>query len=84
MPRMSIDAVMGFKRVQRDINILSEATSDRLAKKRALEKIQKELKSETDALVATETFKLVVRPLLKCLSDPVEKCRELAVTIIEK
>jgi hypothetical protein len=34
--------------------------------------------------VAAETFKLVVRPLLKCLADPVEKCRELSATIIEK
>jgi dynein assembly factor 5 len=65
------------------MNILAESTSDRSAKRRALEKIGKELKLEEDLQVSLETFKLLIRPLLRCLSDSVEKCRELGSVIIQ-
>jgi hypothetical protein len=65
------------------MNILAESTSDRSAKRRALEKIGKELKLEGDARVSLETFKALIRPLLRCLADSVEKVRELSSIIIQ-
>jgi hypothetical protein len=72
--------------LQRDINILAEPTSDRLSKRRALEKIQRETLGRAsrglDPRLATALLSNLCKPLLKCFSDPVEKCRELAIATI--
>ncbi|KAJ3414190.1 HEAT repeat-containing protein 2 [Chytridiales sp. JEL 0842] len=85
-PELSSLHVDIIRSLQRDINILSEPTSDRLAKRRALEKIQKETVGRAskglDPRLATALLGDLCKTLLKCFSDPVEKCRELAVTTI--
>ena len=66
------------------MNVLSEATSDRTAKRRSLERIQAELLGgkATDPHVLELLFASVLKPILKVLGDPVEKCRELSISII--
>ncbi|KAI9203339.1 armadillo-type protein [Polychytrium aggregatum] len=68
--------------LQRDINILAESSSDRAAKRRSLEKIRQETvkrPKKIDPEVLSLVFKSVVKTLLKCLGDPIERVRELAV-----
>ncbi|XP_067671064.1 dynein axonemal assembly factor 5-like [Haliotis asinina] len=69
--------------IARHINCLSE--ENRNTRKRALESIRTDtlgrkppLDSHEHALIFSE----VLKPVLKILSDPVEKCRELAITLI--
>ncbi|KAL2914850.1 hypothetical protein HK105_205592 [Polyrhizophydium stewartii] len=71
--------------VQRDVNVLSEPTSDRAAKRRALEHIQAETlarKPPLDPRVLAKVFAGISKPVLRALADPVEKCRELAVVTV--
>ncbi|TPX57998.1 hypothetical protein SpCBS45565_g08096 [Spizellomyces sp. 'palustris'] len=72
--------------LQRDINVLSDPTSDRLAKRRALDHIQRETLGKraysADRALMRQTFTSLCKPLVKCLSDTVEKCRELSSDII--
>ncbi|OAJ35882.1 hypothetical protein BDEG_20113 [Batrachochytrium dendrobatidis JEL423] len=71
--------------IQRDINVLGEPTSDRSAKRRALEHIQSETLLKKPALnpqVLFKVFSSITRSTLRAVSDPVEKCRELSITII--
>eukprot|EP00842_Homolaphlyctis_polyrhiza_P006434 jgi/Hompol1/6792/HPOL_002333-RA len=69
--------------IQRDINVLAEQTSDRMSKRKSLERIQKEaLGSSSDAFVASCIFASLSKPLLRAFSDPVEKCRELSISIV--
>jgi dynein assembly factor 5 len=65
--------------LNREINILNEATSDRSAKKGALERILKHAQSKEnlDVLAAQ-----ILKPLLGAVVDPIEKCRELSMAII--
>lgn len=69
----------------REINILTEPTSDRSSKKNALEKILKQLLQQQSA--DAQDFKnqsiLIMKCLMKCLVDPIEKCRELSNKILE-
>lgn len=68
-------------KMNRDMNILSDATSDRSAKRKALERIQTEISnpaSQSYTLIA-----VILKQLLKSLVDPIEKCRELSITIIQ-
>ncbi|KAI8893080.1 armadillo-type protein [Globomyces pollinis-pini] len=65
--------------LQRELNILSEPTSDRTSKKRALEKIYKETSQKNPQLDSNS----IIKHLLKSLKDPIEKCRELSINIIE-
>ena len=77
MMASSCDEILSL--IQRDVNILGEeATADRNIKKKALEKIKKATET-ADTETLTLLFKVVLKPLLKCFSDPVEKCREMAI-----
>jgi dynein assembly factor 5 len=71
--------------IQRDINILGEISSDRLAKRRALEKIKRETignKKRLSSQILQKIFFDISNALIKCLGDSVEKCRELSTQII--
>ncbi|KAJ3055054.1 HEAT repeat-containing protein 2 [Rhizophlyctis rosea] len=75
--------------LQRDMNILTEQTTDRIAKRRALERIQRETVDRKDlgearSLVLTAIFGSLMKPVLRCISDPVEKCREVSVGLISR
>ena len=70
---------------QRDLNCLSDP--DRNTRKRALEKISKDVnahvgKPDFTPDVVKSNLDLLHKPLLKCVKDPAEKCRELSVTIL--
>lgn len=69
--------------IARHINCLSE--ENRNTRKRALEGIRKEVilkKPPLEPNVVQEILAEILKPLLKTLSDPVEKCRNLAVDIL--
>ncbi|KAJ3166316.1 HEAT repeat-containing protein 2 [Geranomyces variabilis] len=72
--------------LQRDLNILSEPTSDRASKRRAMDHIKKEVFSKPGKSQDPSFYRLVFdglqRPLLRCLSDSVENCRETSCGII--
>lgn len=79
------------QRIQREVNILADPASDRSSKRRALERIEVETlgsqrfpsKIKNEAIVTSELLKLTLLPsLIKCFSDPIEKCRELAINIL--
>ena len=70
---------------QRDLNCLSDP--DRNTRKRVLEKISKDVnahvgKPDFTPDVVKSNLDLLHKPLLKCVKDPAEKCRELSVTIL--
>jgi hypothetical protein len=68
---------------QRDLNCLSDP--DRGTRKRALEKISKDVQARGGSFAADsvkQNLDLLHKPLLKCIKDPAEKCRELSVTIL--
>lgn len=70
---------------QRDLNCLSDP--DRNTRRRALEKILKDViarvgKHDFTPEVVKSNLDLLHKPLLKCVKDPAEKCRELSVTIL--
>jgi len=76
---------MGDLCTQRDLNCLSDP--DRNTRKRALEKISKDVqarsgKPDFTADVVKHNLDLLHKPLLKCVKDPAEKCRELSITIL--
>jgi hypothetical protein len=70
------------------MNILLQNTSDRSAKRRALEKIHRETVGRAsqglNPRLATALLQDILKVLLKCLSDPVEKCRELALHTLSR
>ena len=71
------------QRVRRDINCLNEA--DRVARKRALERLKRETLSgrsvyPTVLKIAFET--VFLKPLLRVVGDSVEKCRELSIDLL--
>ena len=70
--------------LQRDINSLSD--DNRGTRKRALEKITKEVfsKAKFSAAVLQVTFEEILKPILKLFSDPTEKCRELSVQMVSE
>lgn len=71
--------------LQRDINCLAD--DNRGTRKRALEKITKELfskKTKFSASVLQVAFEEILKPILKLFSDPTEKCRELAVQMVSE
>jgi hypothetical protein len=61
---------------QRDLNILAEPTSSRNSKIKSLEKIL--------AAPVYDAKDLLLKSMLKLLSDPVEKCREYSIQIIKR
>ena len=68
--------------LRRDINCLGDR--DRMTRKNGLTRLERALKKEkrTD-LVAKLFAGELHKPLLACFGDPLEKCRELALGILE-
>ncbi|OCT61558.1 dynein assembly factor 5, axonemal-like [Xenopus laevis] len=65
----------------RHLNCLND--ENKMTRKRALAAIQKEAMDEQLASgVLQGVFLELLKPLLRCLSDPMEKCRELSIQII--
>uniref|UniRef100_A0A8C6TRS7 Dynein axonemal assembly factor 5 n=1 Tax=Neogobius melanostomus TaxID=47308 RepID=A0A8C6TRS7_9GOBI len=65
----------------RHLNCLNE--DNKATRKRAIEQIKKEtIDKNLSSGVLQEVFTVLLKPLLKCLSDPMEKCRETAITIL--
>ena len=72
-----------LQKFQRDINRMSD--SDRMTRKRGLQKLLDDLpwksgkqRVELEKLIA----KNILLPLIEGLSDPVEKCRELSISLL--
>ncbi|XP_036003889.1 dynein assembly factor 5, axonemal isoform X2 [Fundulus heteroclitus] len=67
--------------ISRYLNCLNE--DNKATRKRALESIKKQtVNNGLSGGVLQEVFSSLLKPLLKCLSDPTEKCRETAIAII--
>ena len=69
--------------IQRDINCLSE--DNKATRKRAIEKIGKELtkkKPPLNADVMQGCLDTIIKPVLKTFSDPSEKYRELSIQLV--
>uniref|UniRef100_UPI0037E7320A dynein axonemal assembly factor 5-like n=1 Tax=Semicossyphus pulcher TaxID=241346 RepID=UPI0037E7320A len=67
----------------RHLNCLNE--DNKATRKRALELIKREtLDKGLSSSVLQEVFAALLKPLLKCLSDPMERCRETAITTISE
>ncbi|TNN68891.1 Dynein assembly factor 5, axonemal [Liparis tanakae] len=65
----------------RHLNCLNE--DNKATRKRALELIKKEtVEKGHSSIVLQELFSALLKPLLKCLSDPMERCRETAIAMI--
>ncbi|XP_068434331.1 dynein axonemal assembly factor 5-like [Clinocottus analis] len=65
----------------RHLNCLNE--DNKATRKRALELIKKETVDKGHpSAVLQEVFSALLKPLLKCLSDPMERCRETAIAMI--
>ncbi|XP_076838307.1 dynein axonemal assembly factor 5 [Brachyhypopomus gauderio] len=65
----------------RHLNCLNE--DNKTTRKRAIEAIKKEtIDKGLPSAVLQEVFGCVLKPLLKCLWDPVERCRDAAVQMI--
>ncbi|KAI8811252.1 armadillo-type protein [Cladochytrium replicatum] len=75
-----------MRSLQRDINILGENLPDRMAKRRALDKIRKETLGpgvqSLDERVLSYIFRVLLKPLCRCFSDPVEKVRDLSINLV--
>ena len=70
------------QKLQRDVNCLSDES--RSTRRRALERLRRETVAHSPPLPAPTLqalLELLLKPLLKLFSDPVEKCRELAIAI---
>lgn len=69
--------------LQHEVNCLSD--ENRSTRKRALDKIHRhglEVQKESSTLMQG-LLKFLLKPLLKVLSDPVEKCRDLAISFFD-
>ncbi|XP_068100704.1 dynein axonemal assembly factor 5 isoform X2 [Hyperolius riggenbachi] len=67
--------------VARHLNCLTDDNKN--TRKRALAAIQKEAEDQRlPSGALQEVFGELLKPLLRCLSDPMEKCRELTIQII--
>lgn len=77
-PHVSSEVLRGLAR---HLNCLGEANKS--TRKRALECIKREtVDKKWSGVVLQELFSALLKPLLKCLSDPMERCREIAITLI--
>merc|ERR1719163_111109 len=71
--------------VARDINGLTE--NDRNVRREALKKLERAFVSKRTAsieIIGQVFVQNAHKPLLKCLSDSIEKCRELALQIVKE
>ncbi|XP_045885477.1 dynein axonemal assembly factor 5-like isoform X1 [Micropterus dolomieu] len=65
----------------RHLNCLNE--DNKSTRMKALELIKRETVDKgLSSSVLQEVFSALLKPLLKCLSDPMERCRETAITMI--
>ncbi|XP_068729927.1 dynein axonemal assembly factor 5-like [Montipora capricornis] len=81
--RETLEALL--QSLHRDINCLAD--DNRGTRKRALEKIRKEVfskKPHFSATVLQVTFEEILKPALKLFADPTEKCRELSVQLVSE
>ncbi|XP_074630792.1 dynein axonemal assembly factor 5-like [Acropora palmata] len=81
--RETLEALL--QSLQRDINCLSD--ENRGTRKRALEKIRKEVfsrKPHFPAALLQVAFTEILKPALKLFADPTEKCRELSVQLVSE
>ncbi|XP_028267789.1 dynein assembly factor 5, axonemal [Parambassis ranga] len=69
--------------LNRHLNCLNE--DNKATRKRALEFIRKETVDKgLSSGVLQEVFSALLKPLLKCLTDPMERCRETAIAVLTK
>jgi dynein assembly factor 5 len=70
------------QKLQRDVNCLGD--EDRNTRRRALEKIKRETlpTPPVPKAVINSLADRLLKPLLKVVSDPVERCRNLAIEIM--
>lgn len=74
------DETIVLQSIARHVNSLAD--DSRLARKKSVEAIGKELnKEQTDVLVRQKVFQSILKNVLKLWSDPVEKCRELSISL---
>lgn len=74
-----------LQNINRHVNCLGE--ENRNTRKRAIEGIKKEIfgrKPCVEGIVLQGVLSEIVKSLLKLLSDPVEKCRELTVSLLSQ
>ncbi|CAL8304585.1 unnamed protein product [Merluccius merluccius] len=65
----------------RPLNCLNE--DNKATRRRALEAIKREtIDKELSGAALQEVFSCLLRPLLKCTSDPMERCRETAIAML--
>lgn len=65
----------------RELNCLNE--DNKVTRKRALECIKREtVDKKLASTVLQGVFSALLKPLLKCLSDPMERCRETAISVL--
>ena len=68
--------------LQREVNCLSD--ENRRTRKCALEKIKLVLTQhkESSPYILHGLLDFLLKPLLRCFSDPVEKCREVTIDLV--
>uniref|UniRef100_A0A3B4U6T4 Dynein axonemal assembly factor 5 n=1 Tax=Seriola dumerili TaxID=41447 RepID=A0A3B4U6T4_SERDU len=67
----------------RHLNCLNE--DNKATRKRALEQIKRETVDKgLSSSVLQEVFSALLKPLLKCLTDPMERCRETTIAVISE
>ncbi|KAF3700181.1 Dynein assembly factor 5, axonemal [Channa argus] len=65
----------------RHLNCLNE--DNKSTRKRALDQIKRETVDKgLPSSVLQDVFSALLKPILKCLSDPMERCRETAIVVI--
>lgn len=70
-----------LKGLARQLNCLNEDSKS--TRKRALETIKKEtIDKGLSSATLQEIFGCILKSLLKCLTDPMERCREIAIQMI--
>ena len=72
-----------FQTLQRDVNCLGD--ENRNTRKRALERLRKETIGRNpgyDPPQLQGVCGFLIKPLLRVFSDPVEKCRELSISLL--
>ncbi|XP_058510583.1 dynein axonemal assembly factor 5-like [Solea solea] len=70
-----------LRALARHLNCLNE--DNKSTRKRAIEQIKRETVDKgLSSCVLQEVFSALLKPLLKCLSDPNEGCRETAIAVI--
>ncbi len=76
-------AIYSSQALQRDVNCLSD--ENRSTRKRALERLRKATIGRCpgyDPAQLQSVCEFLVKPLLRIFSDPVEKCRELSISLL--